>query len=674
MSNIDQTRCKVSGDGNVCSIPALVMVLLLGVGTATLVEPLEAASDKTGGWWSAGDLNRLLERRYPVTRHALLKGRSWREITLEQALEQARQNNITLKRQRLQSRVARQGAQIAEANFDPYLAFSVNYSRSKTYDRTEKDWKFKKATIACPTSNPACVRAQTEGLDITQDRFTIYDSESPVAFLMFDQKRPGGYYPSTIDASEADPTGPDKSTVYTLSITQPLPSGMDVNVTQTTTRKDNKYAINASSDDPTVGSYGRPWTTSVSGTVSLPVPYARNWGDYASRENELLKTGVTRQQASADLRRSMNDTLHRVGLAYWNLVRSAHLLKAMIDSRGRTAALTTRIGRLVEAGLATRYAQAQSRAEQARLNAQETQALNQLLTASNALNELLVFDPGVIYLPAGYREALDRIDARPEITLSEAIQEATTRHPDLARQRLAIRYAEIQLNSAKSNARPDASLALSVSGSQSNAVYGFKSFEESMTRVSRPDRIDLSSGVSYRYPWQNKAAHAAVGRLREERLRLQTALARTQRRITQEVQSAYANWLSAAQRVQNARRKQGLAAAAYQRVSRLYGRMEDEAPDASGAVEAVGGTIGDTSGEAEQTFDPHRVTEYEVIVKSGELLAARQQTIQQHIGLQEARFGLQAAMGKLGSITPHGTDTRANTPSDISVTQLEVAR
>jgi outer membrane protein TolC len=104
---------------------------------------------------------------------------------------------------------------------------------------------------------------------------------------------------------------------------------------------------------------------------------------------------------------------------------------------------------------------------------------------------------------------------------------------------------------------------------QNNSVYGYKSYWESLGAISDPDTLNQSYGISYRYPWGNRAVKA---RLAQAELGVQDAVLvkrSTHNDVARDVNDALISLQTARVRIQREGQRVDAAHAAYDSIARL---------------------------------------------------------------------------------------------------------
>jgi len=119
------------------------------------------------------------------------------------------------------------------------------------------------------------------------------------------------------------------------------------------------------------------------------------------------------------------------------------------------------------------------------------------------------------------------------------------------------------------DARPDVKLNASIQSAQNGSVYGYKSYGSSIGAISDPDNFNQSYGISYRYPWGNRAVKA---RLAQAEGFVQVAAIdkrATHNDVARDVNDALSNLQTARIRIQREGQRLDAAHAAYNSIARL---------------------------------------------------------------------------------------------------------
>lgn len=515
--------------------------------------------------------------------------KNWIEIDLQTVALKALEKNLSIMRSALGKEIAEFAIQEARALFDPLLTFSITYSGTNTYERKEQDRKWKKSTDA-------------------QDRVT-FDEPSPVAYLQFDQPRPEGYYQTTVTASEESLTGPDTSTTYAIALYQHIQWGPDLVLSLTTVDKE-AYWVN---DDKTWGSYDRPWKSTVSETLTIPLPLCRNFGRFAPNDVQLRLSRLSDEQTYWNVKAVINDTLLQTDIAYWTLVSEVMNLNAVNRHQKKIELLLNNTQALYDEMMATEYDLSQVKLEIATIREQQQAALNRVILASNVLVQLMDADKNSVFLPAGYKSLLEgKTEGLAEGDFARDIQD----NPELKRQSFRIKIAELSLNQRRIQARPDLNLTQKLTFTQASSSYGLGSTWDSMSEVfASPDLIRQNYSMNYRYPLFNRSVKSnfEIAQLNKEMEEVIQDNLKNQ--INREINNAQAALAASQARLKITENNLKLAQLAY-----------DKAVDMQ---------------------KDREISEYEIVNKSSDLLDAELAFIQARIEQKKAEARLLAALGRL---------------------------
>ncbi len=355
------------------------------------------------------------------------------------------------------------------------------------------------------------------------------------------------------------------------------------------------------------------WTSSASVTLTMPVPFTKNFGYDGSPyyyNYQLARSG--QRHAAWSSRSTRNSTLGQALDSYWDLIQSVQTLHALLDLRDVLTRRQASQKRLFDAGLATRYDLAQQDLQVASLDAQEEAAWNQLLATSAHLGTLMTGDQRVLLLPAD-AEALLR---RP-VTIEQVgvYDRALQINPDLKAAEESYDASKLTLTYSENQDLPDISLSASYGLGQNNSIYGYVSMPQSLIHLYKPDTTNLFIGVQYHVPIGMNATEAALdqARIAEHQAYDTTRLAR--QTVVNTVDQALGAARSAKLVVDQSQTDLKLAHCAYDR--------------------------------AREQSKLGLVAEFEVLNKYQDLVTARLGLITAEVNLRKAQINLLVAQGTL---------------------------
>jgi outer membrane protein len=236
--------------------------------------------------------------------------------------------------------------------------------------------------------------------------------------------------------------------------------------------------------------------------------------------------------------------------------------------------------------------------------------------------DLLDYESDQIVLPVGYSqplkqpvEAFDPDDPH-RLDPDQAIAAALGQHPDIKLSQLALESSEILLKHRRIQTHPDFNLEASVNLSQSNALLGYETWEDSFANVFDPDTSAFFVGVSFRVPLGNRAVRSALSQARLGYSQAQDQVQQTENSVIQDVNSGVATGYSTRTRMVQTRIGLEQAQLAYDKAGQFR----------------------------EQTL----ITEFEFLRKLNDLLTARSNLINTLIDHRKTRAQILAAQGILG--------------------------
>jgi len=561
---------------------------------------------------------------------ARLRGLTVREISRDALAGLALRQNLTIQSSAEGVAIAKALVTETDAVFDPTLFSSLSYTNR--YNNPRHDWisRFRdqnpgavldeenrlrqaqiqgsapadtQGTFQClPTTTVDGVQApSTPGCQL---RPVISLQEEFASFEQLSDHKVTG----TIGASLAFVIGGSASVSVTSNWHKP--AAMSTQGTPTLT--DPAFPTGATFDP-----YGWDeklfWTSSASLSVTLPLPWTKNFGfegnptyyDYQLAQSNDRKAGWSD-------RTTRNGTLEQALVTYWDVTQSVQTLRALLELR---AVLEERGGsqkRLFDAGLATRYDLAQIEAQRAALDTQEETAWNALLVSSSHLGTLIAGDQQALILPAD-AEALLRMP----VTIDQAgvYDRALTTHPAIKAQEEDHDASKLSLSFRENQDLPDLSMSASFGVGQTDAAYGYASLPLSLAHLIKPDTSNFYVGIQYHLPIGMNATEAALDRARIEERQSYDRTRQVRQQVVNAVDVALGNARSAQAVAHQSEEDLRLAQCAYDR--------------------------------ARDQRDLGLVAEFEVLNKYQDLVTARLGLISARVAFRQAHVHLLAAQGTL---------------------------
>lgn len=470
------------------------------------------------------------------------------EAALREVLLAALKRNLTIRRSGLTREIAERALSEAQAVFDPVFIAVLSTAEASNFSRTDHALRWKPLTEFVPVNQfdkrrgfycQPDAAALTVVLDPADAAISpeggcyiipFETSRSPVQTVQYDRKRTAGDYPSTIKSSDPDKFQPrrQRTTFGQATLAQRLPWGVQTQAQVKLTHKETYFKLNEVSALPSSwGEYGRPWTTSITTTTSIPLPGSKNFGPYADADFGVATRRVAIDAADYDARAVVNSTLQQVENTYWTLVGAILNLNAAVEAVDQVRGMADAVRQIYEDGYVTTSQMGQIEAQLANLETARDREYGRALAASERLREMLDDGEDRLLLPLGWRKLLDAPPVEPKFSSDRVLD-----HPSYRRAAISVRLAEMSLRQRQALTRPDVSLTVANRFDQSNAVFGFKSATESLRESINPDTVSHTVTMNFQRPWGNRAAKAAVAeadsltrqqRLTQERVGAQLA-------------------------------------------------------------------------------------------------------------------------------------------------------
>ncbi|MGF1612414.1 MAG: TolC family protein [Gammaproteobacteria bacterium] len=497
-----------------------------------------------------------------------LANKQFLELGPGEAALKALRKNLSIQQSQIAERIAQAALVEAQAVFDPVVLLSFRYDRSETFTRIEQDQRVRQAT------NEAVSGFEERPVIPVDD-----PRDTTGTVIVFEQTRPGGPAATRVAASLAPITGPTGAFNYEVTLEQQLPWGTRLELLYRAVDQDTFFIDNAAvlADNPNppldlvnFGSFDRPWVSSLLTRLTLPVPGSREFGRYAEQEVGIYRARFDKERAFWDVEATINSTLLEVDLGYWDLIRALLSLQATVENRQLVEERLQVAERRFELREATNYDLAQVQDELARVRGEEERAWNSYVLTSDALVRLLDLPASHLLLPKGYQDVLQRPFIAPtEQTISANPQRLVA----------TVDVEQARLDEARNRVRkrPDINFLAEAEFSQSNGVFGYDSFAESLGNITDPDVITQAYSLEYLYPWGNRAVKAAYAQAEADRERQQLLLRETENRLSRQLRDALVELASTAERVDITARNAQLAALAYEKaVSEEQARLTRE--------------------------------------------------------------------------------------------------
>lgn len=575
-------------------------------------------------------------------------GKQLVELGQRQAVLAALEKNLAIQQSGVLATIARYALLEARAIFDPVLLLSFRYERSERFNRTERDERFRPAT-----------RRDDQGRNVLGAEDPV-DPRDPVA--VFTSPQVDRFETTNIAASQASLTGALETYSYNVALDQQLPWGPRLELIYQAVDEEaffvNNPEVFAGNPNPpldlvSAGSYDRPWVSTLLTRLTLPLPGSRDFGPYAAQEVAIKLAQLGTESAYWAVQTVINDTLLETDLAYWALVNSLLDLHIVIANRTSIEVLLARTERLFGQRLVTINDKAQVEAELARLQGEEAQAWNDYVLVSDALAQLLDMDADVLLLPSGYSGVLEQVfPLSPAQRAALSIQD----NPQRLGAIVDIQAARIEERARAVRTRPDVSFSGEAELRQSNRLFGYGNFNDSLKNVVYPDVVTQRYGLDYLYPWGNRAVKAALSEAQANTRKQQLQAQLIENRVQRAFASARAARASASERAKIAARQVELAELTYEgalRQQAILGQAPQQGPQQLPQQDPQQPFQQAPQQPFFQTSPPAisaAVDTYEVITQNVQRLQARRNYIQALTEGKQAEARILAATGELTKV------------------------
>ena len=507
-----------------------------------------------------------------------LAGKHLTELRLDQLADLVKERNVTLEAQRQGLYASRAVVTEAESLFDPVLTAAMRHTRYETYGRSATISRLHDPTDATDYFQKLLEDGLRQSLiaagqpaPIPAPTCITIDGEQPFGQPACQQQA----IPLTQQEFASGDGRPQFSWFADLGWTKPFRFGGNLNLQfESQFRHKDWYSFPSffdtafSRQSPIGLQQDRfPWTSFVGLTFTTPVPYAKNFGEYGSQDVINIKlAGINSEQSDWQVGAVSNQLQGALAADYWRLVGALMQVQITVAQRTILEDITASVRRQYQKQLITAYDMAQTEAQLDNIRSQEEIAWSNYVVASNAVAELLNYDPDTIVLPVGYSDAFEKdYSVDPSVVRSTALDhryELKISQADIDKSEIELKYRENQM-------RPDISFTATTFLRQTDVAYGYSDWWESVGQIFAPDSSEWFVGVAYRLPFGKNAEKSALSQARIQMEQAADAHAQAELTITQQVNSVLAVYLSSRAQMQLADQNMKLSELAYAKAERL---------------------------------------------------------------------------------------------------------
>lgn len=386
--------------------------------------------------------------------------------------------------------------------------------------------------------------ALARNLDLQIGRYDLAISETGIlgASGIFDPSLDfgvNGDYTKSPAATQLD--GADisesRNTAFTLGLSTLLPTGGTASLDFDTRRSETNsefFFLNPR------------WNSGLSATFSQPL--LENFGTLVNRSG-IVVAHTNRDQSAESLRIQVINTLQSVESAYWDFVAAQIQVEVAEQSLALAERLLDETEERVRVGTSAPIDLVQSEAGVASRRQELIVARNSRDNQEDALKKVLGFAA-----PEEWAISIRTADPRGfepvEVDLTESIEEALARRPEIRQQRLSMGLADLQTKLARNAVLPNLDFTASYgfgglggtlqttdpdTGEQS-AIKG--GLSDSIDQITDADFPHWTLGLRLTVPLGNHDAKATLAQRRFEEERARLELRALQQNITHEVRLA----------------------------------------------------------------------------------------------------------------------------------------
>ncbi len=550
----------------------------LGILATVALVPVEGMG-KTGSgagylsWFSDGNSRALRQiHRGTKTRIAgareFLLGKEIRKLRLEEVVELVRTRNLNLAQQKYLVDSADQAIVQADSSFDTSLSLSLGVTHSTTRERKEiitrlrqtaGSWKYAVGDAILDANGIETGRFVEEGSDLIgtikpesdlcqafrTGRITIDGTEmsnavctSAIAVTTEDEFASGNqlYFSDNWTGSLGLFRGFGWGQTLSLGLsTNYIPYDYEEGGLGRPGSKDKVIGLGATAMD--LGE--SEWTSSASANFSTPLPFSKNFGEYGTIQSvNLLKAEISKNQAEINEASQVNVTVQMALNAYWDLILSLLQVESAIEHRSVLAAQKRYAQKMYDLKRFTEYSLMQARTEVENARNEEEITWNSFIIQGNRLAEMLDLPADTVIFPVGFSSRLgDRMSIDAEASIANAMQN----HPQIRSQNYSVDLSEVELKHRQKQLLPNLSLNFSYNIKEENAIYGYKSFGESMEGLADPDSRNYTVTLNLSYPLGNNDVQARYAQARAAREQSLDSLHLTRLNVTRSVNDAISN-------------------------------------------------------------------------------------------------------------------------------------
>ncbi|MBI3374013.1 MAG: TolC family protein [Betaproteobacteria bacterium] len=516
------------------------------------------------------DVVRNTAAQGPGGAQPILAGRNVAPLTYREAMQLGLRRNPGLQFQKQVSAETEALALATQAAFDPVTSVGASYARGVTRDRPELITRTRRQEPDFDAFQKAFERALQNGTTTPGQQISTCNLSvdgQPVAGVAEGNPTCTPTVSSAVEFASFRGRRPDETIGFFAQAAKPLEYGASLSLAfQTSYRPRQSPFVTLSATDFAFVPPNLAYTSTLSMGFATSLPFGRNFGPYGTQQATDVKLGQLRVARSGfEFGAVTESTLLAVDNAYWDLVGSLRVLQIALEQKAILEQLRKRAQSSYKLGEVNEYSMNQIDARLANTLGREALAWNGLASASEALSNLLDGDVQDLLLPVAYQQSLEQA---PSVDLNAAMRNAMERNADVKRTEALLEESRITLNHRANDVKPDVLLNASVSFGQSNSVFGYPNFGNSIGNIFNPDVRTAVLGVTVRIPIGNEALKAALSQARVGVMQARDQLAQTRNQAVQQLTASIDALQSAQKQIEISRVNMNLAEDAFQAATR----------------------------------------------------------------------------------------------------------
>jgi outer membrane protein TolC len=433
-------------------------------------------------------------------------------LSLQDAISQGLQNNLSLQSQGLQYEQLDQALKEISAVFDPLIQINANFNDNKTIKRSYIGTVTRSGFRIIPDDmNPFEIPPDEDFEDPNSSLATQQEDTQPkVIEVLFNKVTAGIEHGYEIEASK-EQKNPNQTSEYTLSLSQTLPWGGEMSLSSSNSDHDIYYRKDFHWD--------RSWSSNMTFDIETALPFSKNFAQGYDKQLKIQLAEIDKNTEFWQVKKVINELLSSIDLAYWDLVLSYEQLYISQENLQLLEQKLQHNQFLYKQLMLTQYDLKQIIVEVAGAKVSLQKNIREALSASMQLKQLISRDINSdesLFIPYQYQKILQQPFAQPfsqQTEYEKILSNIQQYHPQMHIQKLSLQTSLIRKENAHYQTRPDVTLKAEVNNLQDNSKLAYQGLADAFK--AKPDVNSQSYQLNYQYPLFNLAVKS---RLKQSRL------------------------------------------------------------------------------------------------------------------------------------------------------------